>query len=82
MTVREDREEFRSTGLQGALRQLMAATDEGFVRVLSEGWRGEIVPQRPEPGTGPFIHYRRGHPLLRYRNQSAGDPEVEEYRLI
>jgi hypothetical protein len=82
MTVREDRRDFESTGLQGLLRQLMASADEGFVRVLPGGWRGEIVAARPGPGTGPFILYRRGSPLLMYRNSTADDAHVQEYRLL
>jgi hypothetical protein len=81
VTVREDADEFRSTGLQGTVRQMIASSDEGYVRIVADGWRGEIMAQRPEPGTGPFIHYRRGQPLLRYRNATAADTNVEEYRL-
>lgn len=82
MTVREDKEEFETTGLQGVLRELIANADEGFVRVSSNGWQGEVVAKRPAPGTGPFIHYRRGAPLLKYRNASVDDPQVNEYRLL
>ena len=82
MTTREDREEFERTGVQGLLRELMSTSDEGFVRVLSGGWRGEILTAHPAPGSGPFIHYRRGEALLLYQNSAPDDNQVQEYRLL
>lgn len=82
MSIREDREELETTGVQGLLRSIIAIADEGFVRVLPGGWRGEIVSARPVPGSGPFIHFRRGEPLYLHRNATIEDQAVEEYRLL
>jgi hypothetical protein len=81
MSVHEDRQEFENSGLRGILRRLMAGADEGFVRILSEGWQGERVDSRPAPGSGPYIHFRRGFPLHKYLNEKSGDERVEEYHL-
>ena len=80
MGVREDRDEFES-GLPGTVRQLMRGCESGFVRIEGEGWRGSIVDVRPAPGSGPYIEYRRGQPLIRHRNATPDDRSSEEYRL-
>lgn len=38
MGIKEDREEFNTTGLRGLLRQVMKSKDEAFIRVLAGGW--------------------------------------------
>lgn len=81
MGVREDRDEFENTGLPGTVKQLMREREAGFVRIEGNGWRGTIVETRPAPGSGPYIEYRRGYPLLRYSNASVEDQRSEEYRL-
>ena len=77
MSIREDKEEFASTGLNGAIRELMSEHDEGFVRILAGGWRGDIVLSRPEPGSGPYIAFRRGEPLIRHMNEFADDERTD-----
>ena len=81
MGIKEDREDFNSTGVRGQLRRLMREGDEGFIRELPGGWNGEIVSERPAPGSGPYLHFRRGEPVLRYSNQSPEDGSFEEYRV-
>jgi hypothetical protein len=81
MGIKEDRDEFNGTGLRGLLRQVMTTTDESFVRELPCGWRGEIVSERPAPGSGPYLHYRRGFPVLRYKNASPKDKSTSEFRI-
>jgi hypothetical protein len=80
MTIQDDREEFQKTGLVGLLNDLMRSSDQGFARVLPGGWRGELVDERPSPGSGPFIEYRRGSALMLHHN-SPENQTVEEYRL-
>jgi hypothetical protein len=46
----------------------MREVDEGFIRELPGGWHGEIVFEHPAPGSGPYLHYRRGFAVLRYTN--------------
>jgi hypothetical protein len=81
MGINEDRDEFNSTGIRGLLRQVMRTTDEAFVRELPGGWRGEIVSERPSPGSGPYLHFRRGFPVLRYDNASPEDKSTSEFRV-
>ena len=80
MGIKEDRDDFNNTGWRGALRRLMANKDEGFVRLDPGGWTGDEVPDRPAPGSGPFIHFRRGYPPMRYRNSTPDDQAREELR--
>lgn len=79
MSIREDREEFENSGLWGPVSRLMAEADEGFVRILSNGWRGERVDARPPAGSGPYIHFRRGFALMKHFNEAADDDRTEEY---
>ena len=81
MGVREDREEFNNTGLRGLLREVMRNKDEAFVRVLDGGWRGTEVPERPTPGSGPYLHFRRGFPVMEFSNSSAADTSCKEFRV-
>lgn len=81
MGVLEDRDEFENRGFFGAVRQLMRERDAGFVRIESGGWQGTILEERPAPGTGPYIEFRRGQPLMRFENTSPDDRRSEEYRL-
>ena len=80
MGFQEDREDFNNTGIRGLLKTLMREGDEGFIRELPGGWRGEIVTGRPPPGSGPYLHYRRGFPVLRYSNSSPDDHASSEFR--
>jgi hypothetical protein len=82
MGIAEDREDFNSTGLRGVLQKAMRERDEAFIRVLEGGWHGELLNGRPEPGSGPYLHFRRGHPVLQYSNSTPTDENVSEYRSI
>ena len=81
MTIKEDREEFNTTGLRGILRQAMKAKDEAFIRVLRGEWNGEEVPSRPTPGSGPYLHYLRGYAVLQYANATPDDNSFKEYKI-
>lgn len=81
MGIKEDREDFNQSGLRGLLRRLMKKKDEGFVRILEGGWRGKEVPQRPAPGIGPYLHYRKGYAVMEYSNASTGDKTSKEFRI-
>jgi hypothetical protein len=80
MSFLEDKEDFNSTGLRGLVQKLMKKKDEFFVVELEGGWRGEEVESRPEPGAGPYIHFRHGNGALRYSNSTPQDTAVEIYR--
>jgi hypothetical protein len=81
MGIREDREDFNQSGLRGLLRRLMTEKDEAFVRILEGGWRGEEASERPAPGTGPYLHYRKGYAVIQYSNASIGDEGFKEFRV-
>lgn len=81
MGIKEDREDFNQSGLRGLLRQLMKEKDEAFVRILAGGWRGEEAQERPAPGTGPYLHYRKGYAVIEYSNASTGDNAFKEFRV-
>lgn len=81
MGIPEDRDDFNQSGLRGLLRQLMKEKDEAFVRILDGGYRGEEAQERPAPGTGPYLHYRRGYAVLQHSNASTGDHASKEFRV-
>ena len=81
MGIREDREGFNQSGLRGLLRRLMTEKDEAFVRILEGGWRGEESSERPAPGTGPYLHYKKGYAVIEYSNASAEDEDSNEFRV-
>ncbi len=81
MGIQEDREEFNKSGLRGLLRRLMAEKDEAFVKILEDGWRGQEVAERPAPGTGPYLHYRKGYAVLEYSNASIKDRTSKAFRI-
>jgi hypothetical protein len=81
MGIKEDRDESNEAGLRGLLRRLMKEKDEAFIKILDGGWRGEEVPERPSPGTGPYLHYRRGYPVLEYANATTTDTKFQEFRV-
>lgn len=81
MSIREDREDFNQSGLRGLLRRLMTEKDEAFVRILEGGWRGEEASEKPAPGTGPYLHYRKGDAVREYSNASITDKGFKEYRV-
>lgn len=81
MGIKEDREEFNQSGLRGLLRRLMAEKDEAFVKILEGGWRGQEVAGRPAPGTGPYLHYRKGYAVLEYSNASIEDRSSKTFRI-
>lgn len=81
MGIREDREDFNQSRLRVLLRRLMTEKDEAFVRILDGGWRGEGVAERPAPGSGPYLHYRKGYPVVEYSNASVGDDDSKEFRV-
>jgi hypothetical protein len=39
------------------------------------------VPDRPAPGTGPYLHFQCGSPVLEYRNSSSDDRSCMEFRV-
>lgn len=79
MGIKEDRNDFNNTGLRGVLKKVMEKQDEGFVRILERGWRGEEVPEMPAPGSGAYLHYVKGYPVLKYFNATANDQSFEEF---
>jgi hypothetical protein len=81
MGINEDREEFNNSGLRGLLKEIMKNKDEAFIRILDGGWRGEEVKERPAPGTGPYLHFRRGAPVLEFSNSSPDDESHKEFRV-
>jgi hypothetical protein len=81
MGIREDLEDFNQSGLRGLLRRLMTEKDEAFVRILEGGWQGEEASERPAPGTGPYLHYRKGYAVIEYSNASTGDEDSKEFRI-
>lgn len=81
MGIKEDTKDFNNTGLRGLLRETMKTTDEAFIRILPGGWRGEVVAERPTPGLGPYLHYRRGYAVLEYSNSTASDRRSREFRV-
>jgi len=80
MGIREDREEFNSTGLRGLIRELMSKKEEAYVRILAGGWQGEEVKSKPLPGTGPYIHYKKGEGVYEYSNAYDGDLGCRPFR--
>jgi hypothetical protein len=80
MGVREDREEFNTTGLRGLLRRVMSEREEAFIKELPGGWQGELLSERPPPGSGPYLHYKRGNEVLRYSNASPEDNAFTYYK--
>jgi len=82
MSIQEDRDELNNTGIRGLLHEAMRDSAEGFIRELPGGWLGEQVRSRPEPGSGPYLHFRRGFPVLRYRNETADDKSCTEFRAF
>ncbi len=81
MSIKEDRDEFNQTGLRAILRRLMKEKDEIFIKILDGGWRGEEITMRPAPGTGPYLHYRKGYPVLEYSNVLPTDTAFKEFRV-
>ena len=81
MGIKEDREDFNQSGLRGLMRRLMEEKDEAFVRILEGGWRGEEAAERPAPGTGPYLHYRKGYAVMKYLNASIGDKTSKDFRI-
>jgi hypothetical protein len=81
MGIKSDREDFNTTGIRGLLKRVMRERDEGFIRELPGGWRGEVVAERPVPGSGPYLHFRRGFPVMRYSNASLDDRASSEYQI-
>lgn len=81
MGIQEDRNEFNNTGIRGLLRRVMQESDEAFIKELAGGWRGEVVAHHPIKGSGPYLHFRRGYPVIRYSNASPDDQSCMEYRI-
>jgi len=81
MGIIEDREEFNNTGPRGLLKRIMKEKDEAYIQILDGGWRGNEVPEKPKPGSGPYLHYRRGYPVLEYSNQSPSDTSCKTFRM-
>ncbi|MFA6147006.1 MAG: hypothetical protein WC899_02225 [bacterium] len=75
MGIKEDKEDFNETGLLGVLRKLMTERDEGFIKVLEGEWRGEVILERPALGSGPYLHYKKGSGVVKYRNYSVEDTQ-------
>jgi hypothetical protein len=81
MGIKEDREDFNQSGIRGLLRRLMKEKDEAFVRILEGGWWGKEVAERPAPGSGPYLHYRKGDAVREYSNASITEKGFKEYRV-
>jgi hypothetical protein len=81
MGIREDREEFNTTGLRGLVRKLMIEKEEAYIRILAGGWQGEEVQSRPLPGSGPYIHYKKGDGVYKYTNAYDGDTRCQPFRF-
>lgn len=81
MGTREDREDFNEAGLRGLLRKVMTEGDEGFIKISEGVWRGEVILECPAPGSGPYLHYKKGSGVIEYRNSSAEDTQCTNFRL-
>lgn len=81
MSIKEDRDEFNMAGLRGVIKKAMKEKPEAFVRELAGGWGGEVVPERPPSGSGPYVHYKVSNWCFYYPNAYPGDERVENYRL-
>jgi hypothetical protein len=78
MGIKEDRDEINNSGWRAALKHLMRTKDEGYIKLDPAGWRGEEAAERPAPGTGPFIYFKRGYPPVRFSNSTPDDQRSEE----
>lgn len=81
MGIRDDQREFNTSGLRGLVSRIIAEQEEAFIKETNNGWQGMVIPERPAPGSGPYLHYRRGFPVLRYSNISPDDNGVVEFRV-
>ena len=81
MGIKEDQEDFNETGLRGLLRRIMKEKDEAFIKILNGGWKGVEVPEKPSPGSGPYLHYRKGYSVLEYSNESPTDSGYKNFRI-
>lgn len=79
MSFQEDQYDFNNTGLRGVLKKVMGEKDEGFVRILGGGWRGEELSEMPAPGSGAYLHFVKGYPVIKYFNATANDQSSEEF---
>jgi uncharacterized protein (AIM24 family) len=81
MGMQEDRDEFNTQGVRGLLRRTMATREEAFIRILSDGHQGEVVSARPAPGSGRYLHYRRGEGVFEYQNATPQDPSCVIFQV-
>lgn len=81
MGVQEDCDEFNNSGLHRVLKSIMTSKDEGFIKILNGGRRGVEVFERPEPGSGRYLYFKRGYPVLRYSNASVCGASYVEFKF-
>lgn len=81
MTVREDRDEFANSGVQGLVKRLLSLGNEGYVLIAEGGWRGTIVSDRPALGQGAFVHVVPGDAPQLFAN-AAADERGSDYVLL
>ena len=82
MSIREDTEEFRRSGLQGEVRKLMKEKDEGYILIEDGGWRGKRVESKPSVGSGEYLYFKQGQPVQRFKNQKENEEPYEEFKLL
>lgn len=77
MGIKEDSEEFNSSGWRGLVNDIRKEGAEGFIKIDDGGWNGERVGSPPEPGTGPYVHVAPGEGVKKFSNASEEDREWE-----
>ena len=75
MGIRDDRDELATAGWWGVVLGLPPEQEEAFI--VDQGYQAHEVAGRPDPGTGPYVHYRRGEPFIRHPNEYAGDERTQ-----
>ena len=80
MDIKEDRDDFNHSGWRRLLTEMMKSQDQGFIKLTDGGKRGVVVDQQPELGTGPYLHFMRGEPVMKHENESKDDKRSKEVR--
>jgi len=64
--------------LRELLERVMRERDEAFIRILQDCTRGVVVPERPAPGSGPYLHYKRDQGTTLQPNDSIAGVQFFE----
>lgn len=59
----------------------MRNCDEAFIKETSGGWHGELLANKPDEGSGPYIHFKVGFGVTKYYNEKIGDNRSESFRI-